>query len=66
MRPGTRKEASVDTEQQRYDRARARAKELRDFYTHATIYVLVNIGLFAINVLTGGGGGSTGHCWAGG
>jgi hypothetical protein len=55
MRPGTRKEASVDTEQQRYDRARARAKELRDFYAHATVYVLVNLGLFAINVLTGGG-----------
>jgi 2TM domain len=55
----------VDAEQQRYDRARARAKELRDFYTHATIYVLVNIGLFVINVLTGGGGGSTGRFWAG-
>ena len=55
MRPGTTEEATVDTEQQRYDRARARAKELRDFYTHAIIYVLVNIGLFVINVLTGGG-----------
>jgi len=53
----------VDTEDQRYDRARA--KELRDFYTHATVYVLVNIGLFVINVLTGGGGGSTGRFWAG-
>jgi hypothetical protein len=55
MRLGTREEATVDTEDQRYDRARTRAKELRDFYTHATIYVLVNIGLFVINVLTGGG-----------
>ena len=45
----------MDTEQQRYDRARARAKELRDFYTHATVYVLVDIGLFVINVLTGWG-----------
>jgi hypothetical protein len=55
MRLGTREEASVDKEQQRYDRAQSRAKELRDFYTHATVYVLVNIGLFVINVLTGGG-----------
>src|ERR687890_2359883 len=55
MRSGTRKEATMDAEQQRYDRAQARAKELRDFYTHATVYVLVNIGLFVINVLTGGG-----------
>jgi len=54
MCPGAREEATVDTEQQRYDRARARAKELRDFYTHATVYVLVNTGLFVINLLTGG------------
>jgi hypothetical protein len=52
----------VDTEQQRYDRVRARAKELRDFYTHTTIYVLVNIGLFVINLLTGG---DWWCCWAG-
>jgi hypothetical protein len=35
--------------------ARARAKELREFYTHATIYVLVNIGLFVIDLITGEG-----------
>ena len=42
-------------DQQRYERARKRAKELKDFYTHAIVYVLVNIGLFLINLLTGGG-----------
>ena len=43
-----------DREQQRYERARARVQALKDFYTHATAYVLVNIGLFVINLLSGG------------
>jgi 2TM domain len=55
MRLRPREEANGDTEQQRHDRARVRAKELWDFYTHATVYVLVNIGLFVIDLLTGGG-----------
>ena len=29
-------------------------KELKGFYTHATAFVLVNIGLFVINLLVGG------------
>jgi hypothetical protein len=41
-------------EQQRYERARARVQEIRGFYIHATVYVLVNIGLFVINLLVGG------------
>jgi hypothetical protein len=44
----------MDEEQQRYERARARVQALRGFYIHATAYVLVNIALFAINVLVGG------------
>lgn len=44
----------MDQEQQRYQRARERMKALKDFYTHATAYVLVNIGLFVINLVTGG------------
>jgi hypothetical protein len=28
---------------------------LKGFYIHATVFVLVNIGLFIINLLTGGG-----------
>jgi hypothetical protein len=50
-----REEAKVNSEDQRYDRAHARVQELKGFYTHATAYVLVNIGLFVINVLTAGG-----------
>ena len=44
----------MDQEQQRYQRAHARVQALKGFYTHATAYVLVNIGLFVINLLTGG------------
>jgi hypothetical protein len=55
----------LDSEQQRYERAQARVKELKGFYTHATAYILVNIGLFVINLLTGGGGGFTGRFLAG-
>ncbi len=39
----------MEQEQQRYERARECVKE---FYTHVTIYVLVNIGVF-INLLAG-------------
>ena len=41
-------------QQQRCERARARVKELKGFYTHATAFVLVNIGLFIINLIAGG------------
>jgi len=45
----------VDPEQQqRYERARKRVEALKGFYTHAAVYVLVNIGLFVINLLAGG------------
>ncbi len=45
----------MDLDRQSYERARARVEALKGFYAHATAYVLVNIGLFAINLLAGGG-----------
>jgi hypothetical protein len=45
----------VDQEQQRYDRAHARVQAIKGFYIHVTVFALVNIGLFIINLLTGGG-----------
>jgi 2TM domain len=36
----------VEQDQQRYERARKRAKDLKDFYTHAIVFVLVNISLY--------------------
>jgi 2TM domain len=45
----------MDQDQQSYQRAHARVQALKGFYIHATVFVLVNIGLFIINLLTGGG-----------
>ena len=42
-------------QEQRYQRAHARVQALKGFYTHATAYVVVNIALFIINLVTGGG-----------
>jgi len=39
-------------QQQRYEQAHARVKQLKGFYTHAAAYVVVNIGLLVINLLT--------------
>ncbi len=41
-------------QQQRYERARKRVEALKGFYIHALVFVLVNVGLFAINLLAGG------------
>jgi hypothetical protein len=41
----------MDTNE-RYQRAQARVKQLRDFYTHVGVYVCVNIFLLALNLLT--------------
>jgi hypothetical protein len=39
-------------EQARYERARKRVEEIKGFYTHLLIYVLVNAGLLLINLVT--------------
>ena len=50
--PRSRGESRVDDEEQRYARAKARVEELKGFYSHFAVYIVVNIGLFALNVLT--------------
>jgi hypothetical protein len=47
-----KEEVAVEDQQQRYEWARVQA--IKGFYVHATVFVLVNIGLFVINALTGG------------
>jgi hypothetical protein len=37
---------------ERYQRARKRVEELKGFYTHLAIYLVVNTGLFLIDYLT--------------
>lgn len=41
-------------ESQAYKRARKRMEEVRDFYAHLLVYVVVNLGLFLIDTVTGG------------
>jgi hypothetical protein len=42
----------------RYQNAKKRVEALRGFYVHLTVYVVVNLFLFALNVLT-----SPGRLW---
>jgi hypothetical protein len=44
----------MEPDQQSYERARARVQALKGFYIHASAFILVNTGLFVIDVLTGG------------
>ena len=46
-----------------YEAAQKRAEELQGFYIHLLIYVVVNLGLFLINVLTKGDGGNWWFYW---
>ncbi len=43
-----------DDQRQLERRARRRVGMKMGFYTHALVYVLVNLGLFGLNVFTGG------------
>jgi hypothetical protein len=54
----------LEDQQQRYERTRARVQAIKGFYIHASVFVVVNIGLFVINALTTGlGGGPWGQDW---
>ncbi|MBN1205393.1 MAG: 2TM domain-containing protein [Myxococcaceae bacterium] len=37
---------------QSYDRARKRVADLRDFYSHLAVYLVVNLCLFILNMMT--------------
>lgn len=50
----TGEESIMEQEQQRHERARKRVEALKGFYVHATVFVLVNVALLAINALVGG------------
>lgn len=40
---------------ERYKKAKKRVEEIKGFYTHAIVYVCVNVGLFLINFFTNPG-----------
>ena len=44
----------MEDQQQRYERARARVQAIKGFYIHASVFIVVNLGLFVINALTSG------------
>lgn len=44
----------METDEQRYARAKKRVEELKAFYIHLSVYLFVNAGLFLLNVFTGG------------
>ena len=39
-------------DQERYERARKRVEEIKGFYVHLAVFVLVNIGLFLLNIIS--------------
>ena len=49
---GTHKEGTMSTQETRYQSAKKRVEALRGFYVHLTVYVLINLLLCAINLLT--------------
>ena len=48
----------MSEQETRYQNAKKRVKALKGFYVHLTVYVVVNLFLFALNMLT-----SPGHLW---
>ena len=45
----------IPTTDTRYRQARKRVEEIKGFYTHLVVYLAVNLCLFAIDVIDGGG-----------
>ena len=42
----------MNTKETKYLKAKERVEALRGFYIHLTVYVIVNLGLFFINMIT--------------
>ena len=58
-----RTEQDVRHDESRYEAAEKRAEDLQGFYTHLLVYGVVNLGLFVINLLTKGDGGTWWFYW---
>ena len=50
--PGHRREGHTIAEDEAYQRAKKRVKDIKGFYSHLFTYILVNALLFAINMIT--------------
>jgi len=49
------KEMKMNTDENKYQKAKKRVKELGGFYTHLGVYVMVNLLLLLINITTSPG-----------
>lgn len=56
-------EKEVVRKDRAYEAARKRAEDLQGFYIHVLVYLVVNLGLFAINALSRGGDGGWWFYW---
>ncbi|MFO7815419.1 MAG: 2TM domain-containing protein [Halanaerobiales bacterium] len=45
-------------EEEKYEKAKEKVKEIKDFYSHLLVYLVVNIGIFIINYIV-----SPGNYW---
>jgi hypothetical protein len=55
--------AQARGEEELIQRARKRAQEVQGLYVHTLVYLLINAGLFVINLLTRGDGGTWWFFW---
>ena len=46
----------MNTQEKKYQKAKERVEEIKGFYIHLIVYVLVNLLLFTINMVTSPGG----------
>ena len=43
---------TYDKESEEYKRAKMRVDEVRGFWSHLAVYIIVNLGIFIVNMLT--------------
>lgn len=41
-----------DKESEEYKQAKTRVEEVRGFWSHLAVYIIINLGLFIINIIT--------------
>jgi hypothetical protein len=58
LRKYSSKEKKMNEQEIKYQKAKERVTELRGFYGHLSVYVIVNLGLFLINMTM-----SPGNLW---
>lgn len=54
----------MDVDEERYKAAKKRVEDLQGFYIHLTMFVIFNLGLFALNYFTRGDDGGWWFYWA--